>query len=202
MKKNFFFLFIIAHLTFVVLVSLDTSIATYLEYNNELILQKTSTKEHYKSNDFLKFLPHNSLVNYYLVLTGTDSGYGFFSPNVASSYVIEHTQINKFNTETKTTYFPNLKTYEGLVRYNAMVNSFQLRMKVLKTHRENLYGRCLDVLLKSVGQGLCKTNQQSTTVKCITTLNLYYTPSLLETGLNHTKPKLFKIVSINSQHKE
>jgi hypothetical protein len=71
-------------------------------------------------------------------------------------------------------------------------------MKVLKTHRENLFGRCLDVLLNSVGQGMYKINKLPTTVKCITTLNLYYTPSILETGLNRTKPKLYKILSIKS----
>ncbi|WP_431292167.1 hypothetical protein [Pedobacter sp. P26] len=81
----------------ILLVEMEQSTYQPIKKKLDFVLGKTD----YKFNDYL---------NYYLAYTGTETGYGFFAPNVPTSYklVFEYTLKNK----QKITMIPQINSHE------------------------------------------------------------------------------------------
>lgn len=121
----------------------------------------------------LKKVSNYRLYNLFATYTGLETGYGFFSPNVASDFIVYFTVYDKQNKVIKTTNFTPLNSKESLIRITTAYNMF------LSYNKNNLADmetqKCL-VLLKGLAHKNLIQNNEASKVKA--DLYLYHYPLL------------------------
>lgn len=146
------------------------------------------------------------ILSEYEAIGGINAGYGFFAPNVASSYILKITVKNKSTGEIRDFYYPPFKTKEGLNRYHTLLGYFQDRLTILenglskKTPTEfkqsDKYSDYLDIFIKSIGRFYYK-NYSSEKYNVACTLYLYDAPSLAQSSVQKKQPVLIQLLAIN-----
>lgn len=197
-KRLCLLIFAVFHLFVIALSTFISDYSTAKEYFSE--------NEHLKGDDIKKdFLQESiySILNIpgitpYAIISGTDAGYGFFAPNVASSYIIECVIKNEDGNVLTKKYTPAFKTHEGLLRYETLVSGFQERMKALKKEtNKNLYTRFLDIMLRSIGSNMFENCDDPKAKSASVTLYLYSYPMLNKYIAGMREAKLVNLVSFD-----
>ncbi|MXV37917.1 hypothetical protein GO491_04380 [Flavobacteriaceae bacterium Ap0902] len=123
--KLYFFL----HFYIIGILALNSVVYSYMEYQN---IKNTSIENF---NDILNTFRHNSIYNIYAILTGTNTGYGFYGINVATNkfFVVELYDSNdKIIHKTSTFGFKNKS---NLQRFN--VFSSKTANYIAELNKEN-----------------------------------------------------------------
>lgn len=207
MKKNLFLYFAIIHVFIIIIASIIDIIDSYAESTSYINNSITTKVVNYKKSiQKILYLP---LVEQYMTISGLTTGYGFFAPNVASSYLLKVDVIKKNDsTIKKTFFFPPFQTKEGINRYHTVLGSFQKRLTVLENEQNKVksnlfseskeYGDYLDIYIKSIGRFYYKKfDSQEYRVHC--TLYLHHYPSLKELLKDKSKKVgVIKLLEINA----
>ncbi|MCW3161652.1 hypothetical protein [Chryseobacterium oryctis] len=148
-------------------------------------------------------------IQQYQAFAGINAGYGFFAPNVASSYILKVSIYDKNKNLVKESYFPPFKSKEGLNRYHTLLGYFQDRLTILENklqkkkstqfNESDKYGEFLDIFIKSIGRYYYKEyNPENYNVSC--TLYLHHHPLMEEIKTaNKNKPVLIKLLDIDAK---
>lgn len=134
----------------------------------------------------------------FLSYTGLDTGYGFFSPNVSSDFVITHTLYKK---DKKEVVFSNsmFKTKEGAMRFTNINSLYMDRIDEIENDTiqlDSMRSKYLDLVLNRMNTERLKDNNIDSIQ---TTLFLYHFPFLKE--YPNVKPKLITIENHNKKRK-
>ncbi|RXM39385.1 hypothetical protein BOQ62_11970 [Chryseobacterium sp. CH21] len=133
-----FFIFSMVHIALILIVCTSSTIDSYEKstsyVENDLTAVLKDTKEGIREFNSI------SLIQQYQAIAGINAGYGFFAPNVASSYILKISVYDKNRNLVKESYFPPFKSKEGLNRYHTLLGYFQDRLTILenKMQKKNL----------------------------------------------------------------
>ena len=202
-----FFIFSMVHIALILIVCTSSTIDSYEKstsyVENDLTAALKDTKEGIREFNSVP------LIQQYQAIAGINAGYGFFAPNVASSYILKVSVYDKNRNIVKESYFPPFKSKEGLNRYHTLLGYFQDRLTILENkmqkkkstefNESDKYGEFLDIFIKSIGRYYYKEyNPDTYTVSC--TLYLHHHPMLHEIKTkNKTKPVLIKLLDIDAK---
>ncbi|OZI07715.1 hypothetical protein BWI93_13195 [Siphonobacter sp. BAB-5385] len=191
-------LFAVFHLTVILLTSFLSDYSTAKDYLSETETVKGSKIE----KDLIQKSIYKVLelpgITPYTVISGVDAGYGFFAPNVASSYIVECVMKDKNGKVIDRKYSPALQTNEGTLRYETLISGFQERMKAIKKkNTTTLYTRFLDIVLKSIGHNMLNTCKSPELHEGQVNLYLYSYPMLDKYIVGNREAKLIKIVGFD-----
>ncbi|RDC55374.1 hypothetical protein DU508_17530 [Pedobacter chinensis] len=203
-----FFYFAIIHFLFLATIAVISTISSYEKSSsfveNDFTTGLTATKEGLQHSISIP------LVKQYLSLSGIDAGYGFFAPNVASSYVLKITILDRKTRQEMVEHFsPPFRTKEGKNKYHTLLGSFQDRLTIIENERlkkksvsfkeSKKYGEYLDIYLKSIGRFYYNQYKPDKfLVHC--TLFLYHYPSLNASVLEKKAPLLIKLLELDAKH--
>ncbi|HAK30633.1 MULTISPECIES: hypothetical protein [Sphingobacterium] len=197
-RKNLFFLFTIFHFTIVVFSTFLGGYSTAKEYFHERTVSKEDSLEPDLIQKTVRSFLNTPGITPYAIIAGIDAGYGFFAPNVASSYIIECAIKNRTGEIISRQYTPNLSTQEARNRYETLVSDFQERMKALeKANEKTLYTRYLDIVLKKIGQNIYDQSSVADKSNGTVTLYLYKYPNLNDYIAGNRKPVLISLVAFD-----
>lgn len=197
-KRNLFFLLIIFHFIIVILSTFLGGYSTAKEYFHERTVSKGDSLEPDIIQKTIRGVLNAPGITPYAIIAGIDAGYGFFAPNVASSYIIECAIKNKAGEIISRQYTPNLSTREGRNRYETLVSDFQERMKALeKADEKTLYTRYLDIVLKKIGQNIYDQSPVADKSNGTVTLYLYKYPNLNDYIAGNKKAILINLVAFD-----
>lgn len=149
-----------------------------------------------KPNDFiikaLSTISENKNYELFLDYTGLNTGYGFFSPNVSSDFLITH---NLYTNGTSRLILSNseFKTKEGASRFANLNSVFMDRIEAMEDKKkiDTLKSKYLDVILKRLSKYQLQKDSNADSVH--TVLYLYHYPLLKE--YPETKSKFIPIES-------
>lgn len=160
----------------------DSHISFFEKKPNEVILNIVNT------------IGENHEYNLFLNYTGLNTGYGFFSPNVSSDFVITH-NIYKDSKEDLTFSNSLFSTKEGAHRFANLNSLFMEKIDALEKSEEEeidtLRIKYLEVVLNRLNNFNLEQDKEVDSIK--TTLFLYHFPFLKE--YPDTKPKFINIES-------
>jgi hypothetical protein len=204
-KKSFFY-FALLHIFLLIVVSITSTIDSYEKSSSFVKNEGTNTLLNIKN--IISRCISLPVLQQYLTVSGIETGYGFFAPNVASSYILKITIYKRYPKEKVKDYFyPPFKTREGRNRYHTLLGSFQDRLKILENDQQkkksNLlketkqYGEYLDIYIKSIGRFYYK-QYDPTKYLSHCTLYLYHHPSLRETISGYREPVLIKLLELDA----
>jgi len=204
--KRRFKYFVLIHLLFLVTITFISTIGAYEKSTSYVKNGTTDNLLTIKSG--LREVVSLPLIGQYLSIAGIEAGYGFFAPNVASSYLLKISIREKESGKVvEETFYPPFKTREGRNRYHTLLGSFQDRLTILENEREKKksdlfreskkFGDYLDIYIKSIGRYYYKQYpMDSHSVVC--TLFLYDYPSLTNAIEGNTQPSLINLIDINA----
>ncbi|CAM3927117.1 MULTISPECIES: hypothetical protein [Flavobacterium] len=136
----------------------------------------------------------NHEYNLFLNYTGLNTGYGFFSPNVSSDFIITHT-IYKNQKEDLTFSNTLFSTKEGAHRFANLNSLFMEKIEAIeeedKSKIDTLKIKYLEVVLNRLNNYNLEQDKDIDSIK--TTLFLYHFPFLKE--YPNVNPKFIKIES-------
>lgn len=197
--------FISLHIGLITLVCIGGSIRAYIFIHGEL-----SSQAAIKSKSIITKTIAAPLIRQYLAVAGIDAPYGYFAPNVASGYVLKFT-VEDGKRSLPQALLPNLKTKEGLIRYNTLLGSFQEKFKALNEQQRSggikqevnpVYIKYLDVIIKSLSKHHLAYEGIKAKAKTITTtLYVYHYPSLRSYRLGATEPTLILVSNVKASYK-
>jgi hypothetical protein len=136
----------------------------------------------------------NNKYNLFLNYTGLNTGYGFFSPNVSSDFIITH---NIYKKSKQNLIFSNslFSTKEGAHRFANLNSLFMEKVEAIeekdKSKIDTLKLKYLEVVLNRLNNYNLDHDKDIDSIK--TTLFLYHFPFLNE--YPNVKPKFIKIES-------
>lgn len=136
----------------------------------------------------------NNFYNLFLNYTGLNTGYGFFSPNVSSDFIITH---NIYKKSKQNLIFSNsiFSTKEGAHRFANLNSLFMEKVEAIeendKSKIDTLKLKYLEVVLNRLNNYNIERDKDIDSIK--TTLFLYHFPFLKEYPI--VKPKFIKIES-------
>ncbi|WP_445713163.1 hypothetical protein [Flavobacterium sp.] len=136
----------------------------------------------------------NNKYNLFLNYTGLNTGYGFFSPNVSSDFIITH---NIYKKSKQNLIFSNslFSTKEGAHRFANLNSLFMEKVEAIeendKSKIDTLKLKYLEVVLNRLNNYNLDHDKDIDSIK--TTLFLYHFPFLKE--YPNVKPKFIKIES-------
>lgn len=124
--------------------------------------------------------------------TGFDTGYGFFSPNVASSFIIVFKIYDDDCQLIKAQKNIAFKSKEGLIRFTSFQTMFLHKLEKNTTH---IYDRYLDIVMEQLSKSVLKKYPSTYSVE--SSLYLYDYPNLKAFNKIDTivKPKLYLVNS-------
>lgn len=143
-------------------------------------------------------------IAHYTRLAGIDAGYGFFSPNVASVYLIYFTPRDSANRPSETIIIPPFSNAESVIRYASLLTVFQKKLIITEQEREEkkIYLRYLDAIAKSIGRKLLATHKDSSMQRMDITLYVYEYPSLKKYLTEQRTPLLIALDSFQVRRPE
>ena len=136
----------------------------------------------------------NNKYNLFLNYTGLNTGYGFFSPNVSSDFIITH---HIYKESKQNLIFSNslFSTKEGAHRFANLNSLFMEKVEAIeendKSKIDTLKLKYLEVVIKRLNNYNLDHDKDIDSIK--TTLFLYHFPFLKE--YPNVKPKFIKIES-------
>jgi len=148
-------------------------------------------------NKFRSFIYKQKGYQFFVNYTGLNTGYGFFSPNVSSDFVITH-KAYKQGKEEMTFSNTMFKTREGAMRFTNINAIYMDKIDSIENDSiqlDSLRSKYLDLILNRMNTEQLKTTEADS---INTTLFLYHFPFLKEypnvqpqfiTIENHTKTK-------------
>lgn len=183
------FIFVLV-LSTVLVVSITSTFESYYSFYYENKDYKPSTL--YKITDNIN---SNSVLQLFENYTGLDTGYGFFAPNVASSFLFIFEIYDDKDNLVKMQQNIPLQTKEGFVRFTTMHSMF---METLNENTTEVYSKYLDVIGKQLTHYISK--QYPSTYKVQTNLYLYDFPQLktLKENEKSSRPSLIQIKEYSS----
>ncbi|MFP3590482.1 hypothetical protein [Chryseobacterium sp. SIMBA_038] len=206
-NSKLFFIFSMVHIALILIVCTSSTIDSYEKstsfVKNSFTDGLKDTKENIREFNSLP------IIQEYQAFAGINAGYGFFAPNVASSYILKVSVYDKNKKLVKESYFPPFKSKEGLNRYHTLLGYFQDRLTILENkmqkktstdfNESDKYGEFLDIFIKSIGRYYYKDyDSNKYNISC--TLYLHHHPLLQEiTTANKTKPVLIKLLDIDAK---
>jgi len=170
-----FFIFSMVHIALILIVCTSSTIDSYEKstsyVKNDLTAALKDTKEGIREFNSVP------LIQQYQAVAGINAGYGFFAPNVASSYILKVSVYDK----------------------NRNLENKMQKKKSTEFNESDKYGEFLDIFIKSIGRYYYKEyNPDTYTVSC--TLYLHHHPMLQEIKTeNKTKPVLIKLLDIDAK---
>jgi hypothetical protein len=174
-RNNLFFIFFALHFLLILLVCFKSLVHTvYTTY----ITKETDDKT--KLEKLIGSITSNTAINFYGTYSGTINPYGYFAPNVASSYIIEFSCFDKQNQVVSKFILPPFERIESINRYSSLLGNFQEILKDMDNHgtknRDKIGLRYLNVVIKSMNKGLLDKKKGIYKVKSV--LFLYDQPSI------------------------
>jgi hypothetical protein len=168
----------------VVFSSFDTGYGSHIRFYD---------KEPNKHVQFvLNSIRNQKIFNVFRVNTGLNTGYGFFSPNVASDFLIFHEIYKKKTVAYKKSDWM-LQTKEGKHRFSNLNNSFMEFLdeedKKNAAEKDSLKIKYYKMIVNRLNSYHLKYDNSIDSIR--TTIYLYHFPYLSEFPL--LKPKLIKI---------
>ncbi len=128
--------------------------------------------------EFMKKFEFLDLLQTY---TGMDTGYGFFSPNVSSSFVIQYDLYKKGNITSEMSN-ADFKTREGSIRFTTINSQFMEKIDVLEKKdtlkKDSLQMQYLTVILKRLGNEQLNKKPSLDSVRA--TIFMHHCPFLKE----------------------
>lgn len=195
MKKNYFKIFVAFHIMFIICIC---TISTYSNYCTFYNLKKESVL----INQMGKLLAPK-LVQIYGKLSGCDSGYGFFAPNVRSAGII----ILENNNVKYTPEFKNLEARIRFSTFESTISNHLLEQKdTLQTNSttDSLMRAYNDLLFKAIAVKLINEKACESQTPTIS-YNIYDYPSLEMFRKGERQPSLQKLyqleLSLNNKNK-
>lgn len=187
-KKNIFLFVFFTHILIIFLVCLKSTVHTM----NTSFFTKNNDKKTILEKD-ISSLIQNPIIHFYTDYSGIGSPYGYFAPNVASSYIIKFNSVDSSGKKVSSVILPPFKQVESINRYSALLGFFQETLKSLKNPskqiKDSLKLRYLDVIIKAMNKSLLrKASQNVDTIR--STLFLYDQPTIYSFLLGDRKPKL------------
>lgn len=143
---------------------------------------------------YLDKIGGNNIYNLFLNYTGLNTGYGFFSPNVSSDFIITH---NIYKKSKQNLIFSNslFSTKEGAHRFANLNSLFMEKLEAIeekdKSKIDTLKLKYLEVVLNRLNNYNLDSDKDIDSIK--TTLFLYHYPFLKE--YPNVNPKFIKIES-------
>lgn len=143
---------------------------------------------------YLDKIGGNNIYNLFLNYTGLNTGYGFFSPNVSSDFIITH---NIYKKSKQNLIFSNslFSTKEGAHRFANLNSLFMEKLEAIeekdKSKIDTLKLKYLEVVLNRLNNYNLDRDKDIDSIK--TTLFLYHSPFLKE--YPNVNPKFIKIES-------
>lgn len=143
---------------------------------------------------YLDKIGGNNIYNLFLNYTGLNTGYGFFSPNVSSDFIITH---NIYKKSKQNLIFSNslFSTKEGAHRFANLNSLFMEKLEAIeekdKRKIDTLKLKYLEVVLNRLNNYNLDRDKDIDSIK--TTLFLYHYPFLKE--YPNVNPKFIKIES-------
>lgn len=203
--SKYFFYFAVMHILMILIVSLTSTVESYEQSSS--YSENSFTKSLTKFNDNIISLNSLPIIKQYEAIGGINAGYGFFAPNVASTYILKVSVYDKeYKKEYKSFFFPPFRTREGLNRYYTLLGYFQNKLTILENKLNNKksdefedsdeYGEYLDVFIKSIGRYYYK-EYPSDKYRMQSILYLYHYPLLQESILQKKPPVLIQLLKIN-----
>jgi len=177
-------------LSTVLIVSITSTFESYYSFYYENKNYEPSTL--YKITDNIY---SSSALHLFTTYTGLDTGYGFFAPNVASSFLFIFEIYDEKGDLVKIQQNIPLQSKEGFVRFTTM-NS--LYLDTLNENTTETYTKYLDLIGKQLTQYIYKQYPSSYTVQ--TNLYLYDFPQLktLKGNKKPNHPSLIQIKEYSS----
>lgn len=147
-------------------------------YNNIIIEEQTLLHYFYKKKDpgiaailLEKTGFFANIFDLYGAYTGTETGYGFYAPNVSSQSMVLFT-VKDEEGNIVSTQMPNLSSREGVTRCMTAFDKFIDKFD----EPDKLYDRYLDVILKSMAFKVLEQNQPHTQVEA--NIYIYMLPQI------------------------
>ena len=122
---------------------------------------------------FLSKIQETPIYNYFTTYTGFETGYGFFSPNVASDFVVDFILYDaKNNIISKVNFIP-LENKESIVR---LTSAYSIFLNTEKKDASKLEQEKSRILLKGLAYQNLIANSKASKIKA--NLYLYHYPTL------------------------
>lgn len=188
-QRLFFLAATVFHFTVILSVCIQSGIDGYLSFYKKEPNRATATL--YKSTGAINDVVG---VRWYSAIAGIDAGYGFFAPNVASSYILEFMSYNKNGELLHTRQQPNFAHRESAVRYSSLLDAFQDKL-LGDGDVHSLQQRHLNAIIKSMAYSAFDGDQQIDEVQA--TLYLYHFPTLKAYRSGDIRPQLFPVEEFN-----
>lgn len=131
------------------------------------------------------------ILQVYTSISGIDTGYGFFAPNVASEYALEFNFYDQENNLLNIEMMPHFRQNESYHRYTSFLGAFQKKITAPKTKLDILRERQLDAIIKAMTKK--KITEHKTARRIEATLYLYHPPTLRQFNTGHKDAQLLKI---------
>ena len=109
----------IIHLLTIIVITLLTMVGGYKSFYYSDSQKKESSIE-----TVLSGVVHSNVVRSYTTLSGINTGYGFFAPNVASEVFTEFILFNKDSVPVKQIYSPKFYHNESWHKYSTMLGTY------------------------------------------------------------------------------
>jgi len=138
----------------------------------------------------ITFMYKHDWYQQFLIYTGLNTGYGFFSPNVASDFVITHKLYSQGKEDL---IFSNsmFKTKEGAMRFTNINSLYMDKIEAIENgsiQLDSMRSKYLDLILNRMNTEKLKKSEIDSVS---TTLFLYHFPFMKE--YPNVKPKFIKI---------
>lgn len=194
MKKKIAVFLGVSHLAIIIIINIESILRCYYEFyydkkeRDKNILYKLS-------NSFTNLPP----IFYYTSCTGTETGYGFFAPNVSSQFVVLFERKNNNNQKIDETILPNFQDKESILRYSTALALYmdKLEAKDKDSLSNKIHFHFIDVLTKEIARDVLKGNKKASTIDA--TVLLYDYPSLQDYK-KHSYPSYFTVKKISNIH--
>ncbi|WP_344849968.1 hypothetical protein [Pedobacter jeongneungensis] len=174
-RNNLFLIFTAFHFFVIFMVCFKSLVHTI---NTTLITKNRDDKT--KVENIIGSVLSTTAINFYGTYSGTINPYGYFAPNVASSYIIEFSCFNEKNKLVSKFILPPFKRVESVNRYSALLGNFQEILRDLDNHKpkkkDEIGLKYLNVVIKAMSKGLVNKNKGTYKVKSI--LFLYDQPTI------------------------
>ena len=171
-NTNLFKLWGISHLLIIFIVGLCSVANSYLSF-----YYPEKTKEYAllnKLNDLLDVSP----VAYYTTNTGTNTGYGFFAPNVASGFVVVYTFEDECGNIIKKTTMPNFKNKESIRKYSTALSVYLDEVTTEPDSMPILKRKYIDAITNTLSKRVMQTEKSAEGL--IVQIYLHDFPSIAE----------------------
>lgn len=182
MKRILFFAFVLIHLSVVVYNNIIIEEQAFKVYNHQ---EETSKALSLISENKVLY----NVFDAYSKYTGTETGFGFYAPNVASDVVLLVTG----KTHDGRVLFiesPRFHSQEGAIRFASVMQHFKEKLRMAGDHTKKEYNLFLNAILKSVAMWYMQRITHCKNVHA--EVLMYNLPSVSEVQKS-VKPNYYKI---------